>query len=153
MLQDDLDTLVNWSKDWHMSFNHDKCKVMNICKNKSSKPMVNEVPIKSDYTMAVIGKDERYILDQTRVERDLGIQLSDDLKWKTQVITAVNKANSVLGMLKRTLVYWNVELSKQLYVTFVRPHLEYAVSAWNPYRKKDIKILENIQRKSNKIST
>ena len=60
MLQNDLDTLVNWSKDWHMSFNYDKCKVMKFCKNKRSKSMFNELPIKSDYTLAVIGKDEKY---------------------------------------------------------------------------------------------
>lgn len=152
MLQADLDMLVNWSKEWHMSFNYDKCKVMNICKNKNAKLVASEAPVKSDYSMAVIGKDERYTLDETRVERDLGIQLTDDLKWHTQTLTAANKANSVLGMLKRTFVYWNVELSKQLYVTFVRPHLEYAVSAWNPYRKKDIKILENIQRRATKLA-
>jgi hypothetical protein len=132
MLQVDLDMLVNWSKEWNMSFNYEKCKRMNICKNKSAKLVASETPVKSDYSMAVIGKDERYTLDETRVERDLGIQLTDDLKWHTQTLTAANKANSVLGMLKRTFVYWNVELSKQLYVTFVRPHLEYAVLAWNP---------------------
>ena len=78
--------------------------------------------------MAIIGKeDEWYTLEETRVERDLGIQLSDDLKWHTQVLAAPIKGNSVLGMLKRTFLYWNVELSKQLYVTFVRPHFKYAV--------------------------
>jgi len=56
-------------------------------------------------------------------------------------------------MLKRTFVYWNIELTKQLYVTFLRSHLEYAVSVWNPYRKKDIKILENIQRRSTKLAS
>ena len=86
------------------------------------------------------------------MERDLGIQLSDDLKWHTQAITAANKANSVLGMLKRTIVYWNEKISKQLYVTYVRPHLEYAAPAWNPYRKHDEKMIENIQRRATKLA-
>jgi hypothetical protein len=119
ILQDDLNTLVNWSKDWHMSFNYDKCKVMNICKNNSAKVAESESPVKSDYKMDVIGNVERHTLEVTRVERDLGIQLSADLKWHTQALAASNKANSVLGMLKRTFVYWNVELSKQLMTTLL----------------------------------
>ena len=48
-----------------------------------------------------------------QVERDLGMQLSDDLKWHLEVITIANKANSVLGMLKRTFVYSNENISKR----------------------------------------
>jgi ribonucleases P/MRP protein subunit RPP40 len=40
---------------------------------------------------------------------------------------------------------------KQLYVTFVRPHLEYASSAWNPYRIGDENGIENIQRRATKL--
>ena len=31
-LQDDLDLLVDWSRNWKLSFNEDKCKLMNIGK-------------------------------------------------------------------------------------------------------------------------
>ena len=54
-------------------------------------------------------------------------------------------------MLKRTLVNWNCHILKILYTTFVRPHLEYASPAWSPYMKKDIKCLENIQRRATKL--
>ena len=54
-------------------------------------------------------------------------------------------------MLKRTFNYWTAEITKILYTTFVRPHIEYASSAWNPYRKKDELILDNVQRRATKL--
>ena len=53
-------------------------------------------------------------------------------------------------------MYFNLSYSSksspQLIGTYVRPHLEFAVPGWNPYRKGDIDILEKVQRRATKIS-
>ena len=107
---------------------------------------------KTVYTLKNFETSTRSIIMETDNERDLGVQLSKNFKWNIQVKNAANRANSVLGMLKRTFIYWNCDTLKNLYVTFVRPHLEYSSSVGSPYLKKDIKILELVQRRATKLA-
>ena len=135
----DINAASKWTSDWHMRFNEDKCKIMHIMKKRK------QDQYKHSYTLN--DKD----LVETVSERDLGVIISNDLKWKTQCETAASKANSTLGMLKRTFSYWNLSSLKTLYTSFVRPQLEIFSSVWNPYRKKDIKKLESVQRRATKL--
>ena len=38
-----------------------------------------------------------------------------------------------------------------LFKTLIRPHLEYATVVWLPFLKKDIFLIENVQRRAMKI--
>ena len=65
--------------------------------------------------------------------------------------TAAAKGNKILGLIRRNIVYKEQELIIPLYKTMVRPHLEYCIEAWMPYRKKDIDMLERVQRRATKM--
>ena len=61
---------------------------------------------------------------------------------------------SLVGVTIRwNIVYKEKELIIPLYKTIVMPHLEYCIQAWRPYRKKDIDMLERVQRRATKIIT
>ena len=80
-----------------------------------------------------------------KTESDLGILITDEMKWSKQCNSAAAKAMSVLGMIKRTL---NKEVFLTLYSTYIRPHLEYCIHVCAPYFKKDIDVLEKVQRRA-----
>ena len=80
-------------------------------------------------------------------EKDLGVILSDDLKWEQQCSQTVAKANKVLGLIKRNFT----DRSKETIIPLFRPHLEYCCPIWNPHYIKDIKLVEGVQRRATKI--
>ena len=58
---------------------------------------------------------------------------------------------TILGMLKRTFESRDPGLWKDLYVSLVRPYLEYAVQAWNPHLQGDFDKFKRIQRRTARI--
>ena len=41
----------------------------------------------------------------------------------------------------------------RMYSSFIRPHLEYAMASWDPFLKKDIELLENVQKFALRVCT
>ena len=61
------------------------------------------------------------------------------------------KANCVLGMIKRNIKCKNAAIIIMRFCkSLVRPRLEYCIQAWSPYHKKDIEVLESIQKRLQK---
>ena len=57
-----------------------------------------------------------------------------------------NKTRKLIGLFYRTFYkHSSSETMLKLYSTFIRPHLEYAAAAWDPFLKKDIDLLEDVQ--------
>ena len=64
---------------------------------------------------------------------------------------AASKGNQIIVLIRRNITYKEKKLIIPLYKAIVRPHLEYCIQAWRPYRKKDINTLERIQRRASKM--
>ena len=92
-----------------------------------------------------------HTLEETEVEKDLGVQIDSKLKFSQHIQTKTNKANRVLGCLKHTFKYMNKDIFLMLYKSLVRPHLEYASCIWSPQLKRDQDAIERIQRRATKL--
>ena len=93
-----------------------------------------------------------YYIDRTAVcrvpiVRDLGIIISDDLKWSSHISHFVAKASCCSYQVLRSLTTKNVWILLKAYITHVRPKIEYNTVVWSPYLKKDINSLESVQKR------
>ena len=70
------------------------------------------------------------------IVKDLGVTINYDLSWGKHVSCIVNKANKVLGVIKRSLGKDFRHAFSCLFKSLVRPILEYAAPIWSPYQKR-----------------
>ena len=134
----DLNKINEWCVNNKMRINASKCKVMRITKKKS--PFT--------YDCHINGAK----LNSVSLHRDLGLLTSDVLSWNFHIANITAKANSILGLIKRTCRDVNdVTTLKTLYCSLVRPRVEYASQVWNPYSKGNISRIESIQRRATKF--
>jgi ribonuclease P/MRP protein subunit RPP40 len=134
-LREDLRNLYQWSEDWQMLFNIDKCKVMHF-------------GYKNPRQQYCIGDN---ILSVVEEEKDLGVIIQNDLKVSQQCSKVVKTANQILGMIRRSFQNRSKYIMLLLYKSLVRPHLEYCVQVWRPHLAKDINLIENVQRRATRM--
>ena len=89
-----------------------------------------------------ISNENIYDLTTVTSEKDLGIIFQHDMKFDIHINNIVNKANRLLGLVKRILI---------IYKSIIRPVIDYGDSVCNPSLKQHIQIIENIQRRGTKL--
>ena len=134
-LQQDVNKLASWVDDNKLTLNSKKCKYM----------IISRLRKKSVPNCAIQLNDQA--LERVRQYKYLGVVITEDLTWSTYISKITSKARKVVGLIYRQFYSMSSTPSLlQLYISLVRPHLEYASPVWDPFLVKDIQKLESVQK-------
>ena len=130
--QRDLDGIDKWAHVDLMRFNKAKCEVLHLGRG-----------------------NPRYVyrlgefLESSPAEKDLRVLVGEKFNTSQQCVLAVWKANGILGSISRGMAVgrWECPLCYAL----MRPHLQYCVQVWSFQHRKDVELLERVQKGATKM--
>ena len=133
-LQTDLDSIARHSSSWNLTLNPTKCVFMRFG-NRSSDEQASGYAIQEDQLSSVV------------VYRDLGVLVDSGFKFHRHVDFIVGRAGSMMNNLLRSTVCRSISFMVTLWVSHIRPLIEYGSCIWNVGYLQDVRRLESIQRR------
>ena len=132
ILNHDLRVISQWSKQWLVTFNPVKTEVLYYG---------NDQPLNLKFDNTMLTSSESHI--------HLGVTLSNKCKWTiNNILSSATKLLRILRKIKCTI---RGRALNQIYISFLRPWLEYASSVRDTCNQLEKSKLERIQLEAAKI--
>ena len=130
-LQMELEIMYKWAIENNMSFNSKKFEGMRFGKDE----------IEPSY----VDPDQNKIEQKSHI-MDLGIMMSNCLKFDMHIRNTAAKGNRMSGWVLRSFKTRKVDTMKTLLKSLIVSQMEYCCILWSPTNQKQIDLLESVQR-------
>ena len=132
-LQRDLSSIATVAKSWNLIFNPDKCVIIRFGERK-------------------LVREEVYFIEGKRLKfvethKDLGIVVDSGLRFHGHVGSVVGKVGGIMGDLLRSTICRSKVFMVSLFVSHIRPIIDYGSCLWNVGYLQDVRRLESLQRR------
>ncbi|KAH0815226.1 hypothetical protein GEV33_007565 [Tenebrio molitor] len=135
MLSNDISNISKWASDWQLPLNIGKCTVLHIG---------DKNPCHGYYLGGVELLKSSSCLD-------LGVLVTSNLSWSEHTSYVVKRANKIVYLLSKTFTKTTLAVTAKVIKSYVRPVLEFGHGVWAPNLKRDIDLLESVQRRATRI--
>ena len=143
ILNDCCDKLLQWSHEWLMKLNTNKCKIMTVSKSNKNIGLYDY-----HFKSASSGSNN---LERVQSFKDLGVIFDKELSFNEHIYDKINMAYKILGIIRRNFNDMYPSTFLLLYKSMVRSHLEYAGVVCSPHHKISIRAIEKVQKRATKL--
>jgi len=139
MINTDLNHLKKWSNRWLLKLNPTKTEII----------IFNINGIECNLTFNF----DQTTIDPVHTHTHLGIVFSSDCKWTKHIEKLIGSASKQLNVLRKLKYRLNRNYLEEIYLTFIRPVLEYASEVWDNCGQINSDRLEKVQLEAVRIVT
>ncbi|PKU46750.1 rna-directed dna polymerase from mobile element jockey-like [Limosa lapponica baueri] len=122
----------------------ERCICVNLMKLKQAKCKVLHLGHGNPNYEYRLGREW---IDSRPAEKDFRVSVNEKHNMSHQCALAAHKVSCLLGCIKRNVASRSGEVILPVYSALVRPHLEYCIQLWSPQHRKDMVLLEQVQRR------
>ena len=140
MINTDLETIHRWAEKWLVKFNPSKSESLLVSRknNRNMHPplIMNAVTI-----------------NEVQHHKHLGVILSNDGSWHEHINLITSKAWKKIYVMRKLKFMLDRDSLNKIYISFVRPTLEYANIVWDNCTQYETNAIERIQIEAARIVT
>jgi hypothetical protein len=139
MVNIDLNNIKHWAKQWLVELNPEKTEIVYF----STRPSPVDLYFSTDNIK----------IKPVDAHKHIGVTLSVDGKWSKHINNVVVKSSRQIAVLCKIKVKVSRNLLENIYMTFIRPLLEYSCEVWDSCTAADAGRLKQLQLEAARIVT